>query len=261
MDRIYKKVFCKVFSNKPNKSPLHRSLPLIGTLTSTLGVIVTVTVAVWIQKAQRRSSTSRLSSQSCSTDVASSHTLRVVLFVIVNSFIFASSFINMVICVPEDADLRITFNDTLKLFSKHLQDPPPHCLYGQHQLNLAFLLRHQKASSSVLKWASLSGLYYGAHLSCCADTDGGVTVPSTLICTEASTYAHRPGRIRSCIYPHSTRPLLGDPRGKRRVLQTPSIRVRHSLPLRLHACPPGTRQTALTRYRPSRGTSVRIASD
>ncbi|PRD33183.1 UNVERIFIED_CONTAM: hypothetical protein NCL1_18211 [Trichonephila clavipes] len=72
------------------------SLPLIGTLTSTLGVIVTVTVAVWIQKAQRRSSTSRLSSQSCSTDVASSHTLRVVLFVIVNSFIFASSFINMI---------------------------------------------------------------------------------------------------------------------------------------------------------------------
>ncbi|GFU37806.1 DUF1053 domain-containing protein, partial [Nephila pilipes] len=72
-----------------------RSLPLIGTLTSTLVVIATLTLIVWIQRAQRRSSTSHRSSQSCSTDVATNHTLRVVLFIIANSFIFASSFINM----------------------------------------------------------------------------------------------------------------------------------------------------------------------
>ncbi|GFQ93636.1 hypothetical protein TNCT_514911 [Trichonephila clavata] len=63
----------------------------------------------------------------------------------------------------------------------------------------------------------------GAHLPCCANADGGVTVPSTIIYAEASTHAHRPGRICSRIYPHPTGPLLGYPRGKRRVSDLESI--------------------------------------
>ncbi|GFS90746.1 adenylate cyclase type 2 [Nephila pilipes] len=44
-----------------------------------------------------------------------------------------------VICVPEDADLRVTFNDTLNLFSRQLHDPPPHCQYGQAHIFPAVL--------------------------------------------------------------------------------------------------------------------------
>ncbi|CAL1280436.1 unnamed protein product [Larinioides sclopetarius] len=117
------------------------SLPLIGTLTSTFVVIATLTLAVWIQKAQRRTSTTHHNQSlgSCTTDVATSHILRVILFVIANSFIFASSFINMVICVPEDSDFRVTLNDTLNLFSRQEHAPPPHCQYGQAHIFPAVL--------------------------------------------------------------------------------------------------------------------------
>ncbi|KAF8774681.1 Adenylate cyclase type 2 like protein [Argiope bruennichi] len=79
-----------------------RSVPLIGTLTSTFVVIATLTLAVWIQKAQRRTSTSHHNQSlgTCTTDVATNHILRVILFVIANSFIFASSFINMAHIFP-----------------------------------------------------------------------------------------------------------------------------------------------------------------
>ncbi|XP_035233787.1 adenylate cyclase type 2-like, partial [Stegodyphus dumicola] len=117
------------------------SLPLIGTLTSTFVVIATLTTVTWIQRAQRRTSNSHHSRSlsPCSTDVATSHVLRVILFLIANTFIFASSFINMVICVPDDGELRVSLNETLILFSRQLEDLPPHCQYGQAHLFPAVL--------------------------------------------------------------------------------------------------------------------------
>ncbi|XP_015924695.1 adenylate cyclase type 2 [Parasteatoda tepidariorum] len=117
------------------------SLPVVGTLTSTLVVLGTLMAVVWIQRNQRRSSNSHHSHSrgSCSTDVSSNHVLRVILFLIANTFIFASSFINMVMCVPEDSDFRVSLNETLNLFSRQTQDLPPHCRYGQAHIFPAVL--------------------------------------------------------------------------------------------------------------------------
>ncbi|XP_054714099.1 adenylate cyclase type 2-like [Uloborus diversus] len=118
------------------------SMPLVGTLASTFVVIATLATVTWIQRAQSRSNNSHHAHSSlgpCSTDVTTSHSLRVILFLIANSFLFASAFINMVICVPEDAEFRVSLNETLSFFSRQTEELPPHCHYGQAQIFPAVL--------------------------------------------------------------------------------------------------------------------------
>ncbi|GBO24255.1 hypothetical protein AVEN_119666-1, partial [Araneus ventricosus] len=120
---------------------------------------------------QRRTSTTHHNQSlgSCTTDVATNHILRVILFVIANSFIFASSFINMVICVPEDSDFRVTLNDTLNLFSRQEHDPPPHCQYGQTILEYKMGLTWTSFTLTLLplydaRMYSLRAFHYGKFL-------------------------------------------------------------------------------------------------
>ncbi|GIZ02922.1 adenylate cyclase type 2, partial [Caerostris extrusa] len=246
---------------------------------------------------------------SCSTDVATSHILRVILFVIANSFIFASSFINMVVCVPEEGDLRVSLNDTLNLFARQERDPPPHCQYGQAHifpavltltavslfLRLSYVLKFILMLTDVIGFGLAFTLVrpdlFSATLE---DGDGWITsittssngryfahvaIPSYVRCALISatgrpvsegcmksvcrlddrcSASHLIPRVEKGTFRDSrpvcicrdanTRFLMSNirerkPMWKSRilvwVLQAPSVRVRHTVPVRLHARPRG----------------------
>lgn len=83
------------------------SVPLIGTLTSAFIVLTTLTTATWIQRFQKSNNHSQTTMGPCSTDVTTSHVVRILLFLIINCFIFSASFINMVLCVSDEASLSL----------------------------------------------------------------------------------------------------------------------------------------------------------